>query len=132
MSSGDCDPTCAPFAGVSGLPPGAHVVYAECLQNGTPHYETKWVLDDASLRDVLVLDLPGLPPGYFTLGILLLRGGNPHESQTETGPMDSDLLAMRKVTIEVLESAANPISDEVDSPSKVIPGSVHIAAQLTS
>ena len=107
-------------------------MYAECLQNGKPHYETKWVLDEAAPRDVLVLNLPGLPPGYFTLGILLLRDGNTRERRAETGHKDNDLLAMRKVTIEVLESAARPISDEVDSPSKVIPGSAHIAVQLTS
>lgn len=92
------------WTGVSGMPPGSHMVYAEVLRDGRPHFETEWFVNETAPRDVLVLDVPPLPPGYFTVGILLLKERN--------GSDQRDLLAIRKMTIEVRDSDL-PISDEV-------------------
>ena len=80
------------------------MVYAEVLRDGRPQYETNWFVNETAPRDVLVLDVPPLPPGYFTVGILLLKESN--------GSDQRDLLAIRKMTIEVRDSDL-PISDEV-------------------
>ena len=89
-------------------------MYAECLHDGTPQYEATWHLDEKAPRDVLVLDLPPLPPGYFTLGILLLRDtARSAKRAAGTENEERDLLAMRKVTIEVQDLDVLPISDEV-------------------
>jgi len=93
-------------AGVSGLPAGRHQAYAECLQNGELEHEAQWVIDEHASRDVLRLELPALTPGYHTIGIAIVRSSSVARDDADQEP----LLAMRKLTIEVVEF--EPIYDQ--------------------
>ena len=102
------------------MPAGAHHVYAECLQNGDVEHEVQWVLEEHAARDILRLELPALPPGYHTIGIAILRSlprsrGPEHRDVAGDAQADEEatsqlLLAMRKITIEVVEW--EPIYDQ--------------------
>jgi len=99
-------------AGVSGLPAGAHHVYAECLQNGDLEHEVQWVIAANAARDILRLELPALAPGYHTIGIAILRSSprSRGDAQADDEAPSQLLLAMRKITIEVVEW--EPIYDQ--------------------